>query len=260
MKIAKPSNWASKMKPSLILLLTLLLGCMATSKAAADVRVNIGLPVLQINLGVQAYPELIAIPDYPVYYAPHLQSNYFFYDGLYWVYEADDWYASSWYNGPWASVDRYAVPVFILRIPVRYYRHAPRYFRGWHADAPPRWDDHWGSTWHERRKGWDRRDRKSYPKRPPLPDFQREYSGDRYPSTDRQRELRDQNYHYQPREQIVREHLARDRSTDARRQNEQHSNQIDNDSRDDKDKSRKEQHKNRSERGGDDRQKHDKHH
>lgn len=207
----------------------------------ADVQVNIGLPVVQINLGVPVYPELIAIPDYPVYYAPQLQSNYFFYDGLYWVYEPDDWYASSGYNGPWGRVDRYAIPDFILRIPVRYYRHAPRYFRGWQVDAPPRWGDHWGRTWHERRKGWDHWDHwdhKSTPKRPPRPDFQRAYSGDRYPTADRQRELRDRYYQYQPRERIVREH-------------------FEGDSRRNKDK-RKYKHK--REHGKDDQRKHEKDH
>lgn len=54
------------MKQPPILLLTILLGWMATP-GAADVQVNIGLPVVQINVGVQAYPESIPIPGYPVY-------------------------------------------------------------------------------------------------------------------------------------------------------------------------------------------------
>lgn len=211
-----------------------MLGWMAIP-SIADVHVNIGLPVVQINLGVPAYPELIAIPGYPVYYAPGLHSNYFFYDGWYWVYEADDWYVSSWYNGPWARVDRYAIPEFILRIPVGYYRHAPRYFRGWQVDAPPRWDEHWGRTWQKSRKGWDQWDHRSSPKRPPLPDFQRAYSGDRYPSTVRQRELRAQHYHYQPRDRIVREHVEADRQYDGGRRNERGSSQLGSDSRRNKD-------------------------
>ena len=239
------------MKRSFVLVLTVLLGCMATP-AAADVQVNIGLPVVRINIGVPTYPELTAIPGYPVYYAPHLRSNYFFYDGLYWIYEEDEWYASSWYNGPWGRVDRYAVPVFVLRIPVRYYRHAPRYFRGWHPDAPPRWDHHWGRTWHERRKGWDHWDHKSTPKRPPLPDFQREYSGDRYPAVDQQRELRDQNYHYHPRERIVREHLEGDRWNDIQGRNEFGSIEGDSHSRRNNDQGSNEKHRKKDEHGGGD--------
>ena len=43
------------------------------------------------------------VPGYPVYYAPGLVSNYFFNDGMYWVYQDDNRYASSWHNGPWGT-------------------------------------------------------------------------------------------------------------------------------------------------------------
>ena len=75
-----------------------------------------------------AYPELVRVPGYPVYYAPQLNSNFFFYDGMYWVYQRDNWYASSWYNGPWGMVGPESVPLFVLRVPVRYYRTPPAYF------------------------------------------------------------------------------------------------------------------------------------
>jgi hypothetical protein len=64
------------------------------SAAFADVQVSIGI-------NVPIYPRLVVVPGYPVYYAPQLDSNYFFYDGLYWVFQDDNWYQSSWYNGPW---------------------------------------------------------------------------------------------------------------------------------------------------------------
>jgi hypothetical protein len=92
--------------------------------APAGAQVSIG-----INLG--AYPDLVAVPGYPVYYAPRLDSNFFFYDGLYWVYAQDNWYASSWYDGPWDMVAPESVPLFVLRVPVRYYRQPPGYFGGW---------------------------------------------------------------------------------------------------------------------------------
>ena len=56
-----------------------------------------------------------------------------------------------------------AVPLYVLRVPVRYYRRPPPYFHGWVASAPPRWDQHWGPSWEERRHGWDRWDRSSPP-------------------------------------------------------------------------------------------------
>ncbi len=75
---------------------------------------------LSINIG--SYPNLRPVPGYPVYYAPDLGANYFFYDGLYWLYQDDNWYSSSWYDGPWDSVDPMYVPIYILQVPVRYYR------------------------------------------------------------------------------------------------------------------------------------------
>ena len=100
----------------------------ATS-ALAQVSVGIGLPSVSIGINLPVFPELVQVPGYPVYYAPRLGTNFFFYDGLYWVYDGDNWYASSWYNGPWGLVAPVVVPLFVLRIPVRYYRNPPAYFR-----------------------------------------------------------------------------------------------------------------------------------
>ena len=85
-----------------IIVLWLLLG--AAALAAAQVSLSFGMPGLSIGINVPVYPQLVRVPGYPVYYAPGLQSNFFFYDGLYWVYQDDDWYASDWYDGPWGRV------------------------------------------------------------------------------------------------------------------------------------------------------------
>ena len=119
-----------------LILLWMLYGTI--TPAIAQVSIGIGLPGVNIGINLGGYPQLVPVPGYPVYYAPQLSSNYFFYDGLYWVYEGDNWYASSWYNGPWGIVGPQYVPVYMLRVPVRYYRQPPGYFRGWRADAPPR--------------------------------------------------------------------------------------------------------------------------
>jgi hypothetical protein len=192
------------------IVLWLLLGC--TSPALAQVSINFSLPGTTIGLNLGGYPTLQRIPGYPVYYAPGVNSNFFFYDGMYWVFQDDNWYASSWYNGPWGLVDAYYVPDYILRVPVRYYRHAPAYFRGWRADAPPRWGEHWGRSWVERRRDWDRWDRKSSPPPAPLPTYQRNYRGERYPHASQQADLHTRNYRYQPREAIAREHFQERRS------------------------------------------------
>ena len=155
--------------------LLLTMATLVTAPANAAVSVSIGI-------NVPAYPTLVEVPGYPVYYAPSLRANYFYYDGMFWVFSGDTWYESSWYNGPWYPVDPIDVPVFLLRVPVRYYHARPAFFRGWAFDAPPRWGEHWGSRWESRRAGWDRWNRGSAPAAAPLPTYQRSYSGSRYPS------------------------------------------------------------------------------
>lgn len=180
------------------LLAAVMFVCSLAFPAMAQVHVSIGI-------NVPTYPVLQPIPGYPVYYAPRLGSNYFFYDGLYWVYQGDNWYSSPWYNGPWDVIDRYEVPVYLLRVPVRYYRSPPVYFHGWRSDAAPHWGEHWGVAWAERRYGWDRWDRRSVPALAPLPNYQRQYSGARYPQHAEQVEIHARSYNYQPREVVVQQ-------------------------------------------------------
>ena len=191
------------MRTGLVVLWMLL--CSITS-AAAQVSIGIGLPGVSIGFSLPMYPQLVPVPGYPVYYAPQVNSNYFFYDGMYWLYQRDNWYASSWYNGPWQLVAPEAVPLFVLRVPVRYYRRPPAYFHGWRSDAPPHWGDHWGNAWAQRRAGWDNWDRSSVPPPAPLPVYQRQYSGNRYPAVEQQQVLQSQNYRYQPRDAVVQQH------------------------------------------------------
>ena len=190
---------------NVLIALWIMLLCSITS-VAAQVSVGIGLPGVSIGINLPVYPELVPVPGYPVYYAPQVSSNYFFYDGMYWVYQRDNWYASSWYNGPWMLVAPEVIPVFVLRVPVRYYRRPPAYFRGWHSDAPPRWGEHWGNSWEQRRNGWDMWDRGAVPPPAPLPVYQRQYSGNRYPRVEQQQVLQTQNYRYQPQDAVVRQH------------------------------------------------------
>jgi hypothetical protein len=192
------------------LMVVSLLLCSITS-AVAQVSIGIGLPGISIGINLPVYPTLVRVPGYPVYYAPQVNSNYFFYDGMYWVYQQDNWYASSWYNGPWALVTAEAVPLFVLRVPVRYYRRPPVYFRGWRSDAPPRWGDHWGSDWEQRHSGWDNWNRSAVPAPAPLPVYQRRYSGSRYPRLEQQQVLQVQNYRYQPHDAVVQQHYGAQR-------------------------------------------------
>ena len=196
-----------------------LIGLLITATAAvvtpASAQISFGYSAPGVHIGVNlpVYPALQPIPGYPVYYAPGVGANYFFYDGLYWVFDGDNWYESPWYNGPWSLVDPYAVPVFLLRVPVRYYAHPPSYFRAWAYDAAPRWGDHWGHSWSTRRAGWDRWNRSAVPAAAPLPTYQRAYTGSRYPrNVAEQATIASRSYAYQPRDAVVRQRFQERRA------------------------------------------------
>ena len=59
--------------------------------ASAEVSVSVGFQVANIGVSLSTYPNLVRVPGYPVYYASGVNSNYFFYDGMYWVFENDRW-------------------------------------------------------------------------------------------------------------------------------------------------------------------------
>lgn len=158
-----------------------------------------------VDVDLPAYPEMEPIPDSPVYYAPAVDANYFYYDGLYWDFYSDGWYSSPWYNGPWTFVDPVYVPTYVLWIPVGYYRRPPAYFRGWHPHRPPRWGQHWGADW-QRRHNEVYRGRAANVGRAPLPQYQRQYTRENYPrGLPQQAAIHRQQFGYQPRESVGRQ-------------------------------------------------------
>lgn len=181
-----------------LVVVTLFAILLGTATAEAQVSIGINIPV---------FPQLVIVPGYPVYYAPRVHANYFFYDGLYWVFNVEDgyWYSSSWYNGPWVFVEPAYVPQFLLVVPYRYYRVRPRYWSGWERDRPPRWGQHWGRGWESSRHGWDQWDRSRRYEAAPLPLYQKRYERDRYPAPSQQVILHNEQYHYQPHDVHVRE-------------------------------------------------------
>lgn len=193
-----------------LMVVSLLLASLASvTSAAVQVSVGFSVPGLTIGINLPAYPYLVQVPGYPVYYAPQLDSNYFFYDGLYWVFVEDNWYVSYWYNGPWEMVYPDYVPWFILRVPVYYYRLPPWYFHGWWRGGPPHWGERWGRDWERRHAGWHQWDMSTTPPPAPLPHFQRDYVGHRYPAPEQQRELIRQYYRHTPQDDLVRQHFQR---------------------------------------------------
>lgn len=180
-----------------VTLFVILLGPIASE---AQVRVSIG-----IDLPV--FPRLEVVPNYPVYYAPSVRANYFFFDGLFWVFNVEDgyWYSSSWYNGPWVFVEPVYVPQVILVVPYRYYRVRPRYWSGWDYGRPPRWGSHWGPQWESSRRDWDRWDRKRSYAPAPLPVYQKKYDRNHYPAPTEQITIRNERYRYEPKDDHVRQ-------------------------------------------------------
>ena len=200
------------------LFLAVWLAIAGMTPAAAQLSFGFSSGGVSIGVNVPVYPRLVAVPGYPVYYAPDVGTNYFFYDGLYWVFQNGTWYQSSWYNGPWMLVPPDAVPLYVLRVPVRYYRHPPTFFRGWALNAAPRWDEHWGRDWSENHRNWNQWDRRQVPSRAPLPSYQRQYSGNRYPHTEEQARQNERSYRYQPRDEVVRQHYQQRQAPQAHEQ------------------------------------------
>jgi hypothetical protein len=170
------------------------LGSLASPPTFA--QVSISIPGLSIGINLPQLPRLVQVPGYPVYYAPQVRSNYFFYEGMYWVFESNHWYSSVWYNGPWTEVNPQSVPVYILRVPVKYYRSPPPFFQGRQASEAPRWAEYWGDDWAKHRPGWDQWDRRLKPRPAPLPSYQRQYPAPRYPKVEQQLPLHERNYPY----------------------------------------------------------------
>ena len=149
--------------------------------AEAQVSIGISTPNVSIGINMPVYPELVPVPGYPVYYAPQVAANYFFYDGMYWVYEDDNWYASSWYNGPWALWTRGMFRRTSCASPFATTGSLLLTFAagiGMHRPAGVNTGDMSGSS---TERGWDKWKRGSAPAPAPLPVYQRKYAGDRYP-------------------------------------------------------------------------------
>jgi hypothetical protein len=165
-----------------------------------------------IDVDLPSFPEMQPIADSPVYWAPSVDSNYFFYDGLFWDFHHDLWHWSAWYNGPWLIADPVYVPTYVLWVPIAYYRKPPHYFRHWNSARPPRWGEHWGHEW-QARHNQVFHGAAGRVARAPLPHYQAQYSRANYPRDVRQQSaLHGQHYRYQSRDAGVRQ---RDQARDA---------------------------------------------
>ena len=106
----------------------------ATSATASDVKINIGLGVPPMVL--TAPPQLVVVPGTPVYYAPDVQANLFFYKGRYYTVANGVWAMAPAYTGPWAVIQIGQVPAPVVAVPVEYYKIPPGQLK---KHGPPPW-------------------------------------------------------------------------------------------------------------------------
>jgi hypothetical protein len=112
---------------------------LSLSARAADVHVgiNIGVPPPPPPIVVETPPPLVVVPRTPVYYAPDVPYNFFYYEGLYYVFHDGYWFSATTSRGPWAYVRH--VPRPVLAVPVRYYKVPPGHAK---RHGPPPWAGH----------------------------------------------------------------------------------------------------------------------
>ncbi|MEO8331814.1 MAG: hypothetical protein ABI479_05230, partial [Gallionella sp.] len=72
---------------NLLIVLSMLLFPVTAAHAEVNIGIGISAPGVSIGINLPAYPRLVRVPGYPVYYDPRIEYNYFFYDGLYWVFQ-----------------------------------------------------------------------------------------------------------------------------------------------------------------------------
>lgn len=90
--------------------------------AEINVNMDIGLPLPIIV--IPEPPVVVLIPGTPVYHAPHVGIDIFFYSNRWYRKHNGRWYKASYYNGPWAYLPVQRIPVALVNLPPDY-RHIP---------------------------------------------------------------------------------------------------------------------------------------
>lgn len=80
-----------QIRPLILAALLPILSIAPIAVAQSSFSLGDDAPGFSIGINVPSYPNLVRMPGYPVYYAPGVDSNYFFYDGVYWVFRDDIW-------------------------------------------------------------------------------------------------------------------------------------------------------------------------
>src|SRR5688572_2187601 len=73
----------------------------AFTVAVQDVTPNMGLGTPPLSPVVLSPPQLVAVPGSPVYHAPEVATDLFFYKGRYYTIANNVWSSAPAYEGPW---------------------------------------------------------------------------------------------------------------------------------------------------------------
>jgi hypothetical protein len=100
--------------------------------ARTSVQIGIGLNVPPPVVEYRHEPHWVMVPDERVYVVDDdaLGYDYFRYGGWYWIYQNDNWFRSTRYNGPYRACRADYVPAPIWRLGDRdhyRWRHHPAY-------------------------------------------------------------------------------------------------------------------------------------
>ena len=129
------------MRPTLALVglvVAALTGLLLAGPALAD-SLSVGVRTDSVSLGINigSPPQFAVVPGTPVYHAPSVPHNYFFFGGQYYLFHNEVWFSAGYYNGTWTIIALERVPQPILAVPVNYYKVPPGHWKKKHG--PPPW-------------------------------------------------------------------------------------------------------------------------
>lgn len=138
----------------------------APATAGVNVNVNIGPPAVVIA----EPPEVVAVPQSMVYFAPGVSVELLFFDGYWWTPKEGRWFRARGYDGPWTIVGPRSVPAEIVRLPRDYrtvsvrgehvpYGHLKKHWRHRELERRERRGEwkHWKEDRRESRKEYKER-------------------------------------------------------------------------------------------------------
>jgi hypothetical protein len=112
-----------------------------------NIGINIGVPVPPPAIVVPAPPHFVVVPSTPVYYAPALGVDLFYYGGRYYRHHDGAWFMAPGYRGPWRYLAFEHVPRPVLGVPAPYYHVPPGHLRRFHH-RPFESEHGWGRRHH----------------------------------------------------------------------------------------------------------------